>query len=61
MHVSLNNPSTPVHYEMLGFDSLLGSHYDKYEVVYANFDTSTPKAEVFDTPEGKSHFFTLKV
>lgn len=46
------DPPTPHHYEMLGFDSLLGSHYDKYEVDYVNYDTDMPPASVFDIPEG---------
>lgn len=27
----------PVHYYMLGYDSLLGSHYDRYDVSYFNY------------------------
>lgn len=29
--------STPVLYYMLGYDSLLGSHYDRYDITYHNF------------------------
>ncbi|XP_065433106.1 digestive cysteine proteinase 2-like isoform X2 [Chrysemys picta bellii] len=39
----------PVHYEMRGFNSLLGSHYDKYELDYSGFARSFP-AEVLDLP-----------
>ncbi|OXB74246.1 UNVERIFIED_CONTAM: hypothetical protein H355_011698 [Colinus virginianus] len=39
----------PVHYEMQGYNSLLGSHYDKYEIAYTDFDNSFP-ASVFDIP-----------
>lgn len=39
----------PVHYEMRGYNSLLGSHYDKYEIAYADFDNSYPPS-VFDLP-----------
>lgn len=39
----------PVHYEMRGYNSLLGSHYDKYEITYTDFDNSFP-ASIFDLP-----------
>lgn len=39
----------PVHYEMRGYNSLLGSHYDKYEISYTEFDNSFPPS-VFDVP-----------
>uniref|UniRef100_A0A8C3PVL0 Uncharacterized protein n=1 Tax=Chrysolophus pictus TaxID=9089 RepID=A0A8C3PVL0_CHRPC len=39
----------PVHYEMHGYNSLLGSHYDKYEISYTDFDNSFPPS-VFDIP-----------
>ncbi|XP_065277967.1 uncharacterized protein LOC135893925 [Emys orbicularis] len=39
----------PVHYEMRGFNSLLGSHYDKYELDYSGFARSYP-ARVLDLP-----------
>ncbi|XP_067399459.1 digestive cysteine proteinase 1-like [Emydura macquarii macquarii] len=39
----------PVHYEMRGFNSLLGSHYDKYEIDYSRFSRSFP-AGVLDLP-----------
>jgi hypothetical protein len=31
----------PVHYEMMGFNSLLGSHYDQYEIAYFNWRAGT--------------------
>lgn len=52
MHVSMDGTLKPIHYEMLGFDSLLGSHYDKYEIVYADYSTETPSPSVFEIPEG---------
>ncbi|XP_053123811.1 digestive cysteine proteinase 2-like isoform X2 [Hemicordylus capensis] len=39
----------PVHYEMQGFNSLLGSHYDKYEIDYTSFSHTFP-SDVFDLP-----------
>lgn len=43
--------ATPLHYEMLGYNTLLGSHYDKYLVDYKEFSTQVdPK--VFLLPEG---------
>ena len=37
---------------MLGYDTLLGSHYDKYEVLYTYFDIGVPTEEIFKIPEG---------
>lgn len=46
-------PATPLHYEMMGYNTLLGSHYDKYLVDYKEFSTHVdPK--VFSLPEGMS-------
>ncbi|XP_034401177.1 digestive cysteine proteinase 1-like [Cyclopterus lumpus] len=45
--------ATPLHYEMLGYNTLLGSHYDKYLVDYKEFSVRVdPK--VFSLPEGMS-------
>ncbi|KAG7280469.1 hypothetical protein CRUP_033770 [Coryphaenoides rupestris] len=41
------DPPTPVHYEMMGYDTLLGSHYDKYLVDY--------KCEGFPGPGVEHH------
>lgn len=41
----------PLYYEMIGYDSLLGSHYDRYYVEYYNFDTSEVSPTVFDIPK----------
>lgn len=44
-------PVLPVHYEMMGYNTLLGSHYDKYLVDYKDFSTHVdPK--IFTLPEG---------
>lgn len=44
-------PATPLHYEMMGYNTLLGSHYDKYLVDYKEFSTHVdPK--VFSLPDG---------
>ncbi|XP_030203114.1 digestive cysteine proteinase 1 [Gadus morhua] len=47
------DPAVPHHYEMMGYDTLLGSHYDKYLVDYNEF---SPKMDpkVFSLPEGMS-------
>ncbi|TNM93292.1 hypothetical protein fugu_018694 [Takifugu bimaculatus] len=45
------SPVLPVHYEMMGYNTLLGSHYDKYLVDYKDFSTHVdPK--IFTLPEG---------
>nr|XP_034314360.1 uncharacterized protein LOC105346357 [Crassostrea gigas] len=40
--------SAQVRYEMMGYDTLLGSHYDKYYLDYSNFQNKTLNASVFD-------------
>lgn len=40
----------PVRYEMHGYDSLLGSHYDKYYLDYINFGTNNIDSKKFDPP-----------
>ena len=59
MYTSLTYPVKPVHYEMLGFDSLLGSHYDKYEIDYVDYSDEMPPPGSFDIPEGL--FFSFYV
>uniref|UniRef100_A0A4W5N6C3 Zgc:110239 n=1 Tax=Hucho hucho TaxID=62062 RepID=A0A4W5N6C3_9TELE len=45
--------ATPLHYEMMGYNTLLGSHYDKYLVDYKEFSSKfDPK--VFALPDGMS-------
>lgn len=41
----------PVHYEMMGYNTLLGSHYDKYLVDYSDFSSRIDPKD-FDLPEG---------
>lgn len=38
----------PVRYEMKGFNSLLGSHYDHYYLNYDWYSYETPDADVFE-------------
>lgn len=42
--------NVPVRYEMLGYDTLLGSHYDKYVVLYTSFSDSVPPDNIFEIP-----------
>ena len=48
MYASVTEPPDPVHYEMLGYDTLLGSHYDKYEIDYADYSPQMPPPDIFD-------------
>jgi hypothetical protein len=38
----------PVRYEMLGYDTLLGSHYDKYYLDYSNYKAGPVNATAFN-------------
>ena len=44
----ISEAGNPVRYEMLGYDSLLGSHYDKYEVEYRDYSPKMPCPDTFD-------------
>ena len=48
MFASVTDSPDPVHYEMLGYDTLLGSHYDKYEIDYSNYSPEMPPPDIFD-------------
>ncbi|TRZ00462.1 hypothetical protein DNTS_033225 [Danionella cerebrum] len=50
---SNDSPATPQHYEMMGYNTLLGSHYDKYIVDYSDFSPEVDK-EIFNLPGGMS-------
>ncbi|XP_033231685.1 digestive cysteine proteinase 1 [Belonocnema kinseyi] len=45
---SVDMEPIPVRYEMRGFNSLLGSHYDHYYLEYEWYSFDTPSAEVFE-------------
>ena len=42
------NQPIPIYYLMMGYDSLLGSHYDKYEVLYETYTTGPIDPKMFD-------------
>ena len=46
-----NSNPIPVQYLMNGYDSLLGSHYDKYEVYYRNYRSADIEPDVFELPD----------
>ena len=48
MYASVTESPDPVHYEMRGYDTLLGSHYDKYEIDYADYSPHAPPPDIFD-------------
>ncbi|CAF3433511.1 unnamed protein product [Rotaria sp. Silwood1] len=37
----------PIHYEMFGYDTLIGSHFDKYTIDYYNYDEEPIDANLF--------------
>jgi len=44
----------PIRYEMMGYDNLLGSHYDKYYVDYLQIDVHKSLDDsIFKTPASK--------
>merc|ERR1719376_1652739 len=46
--------AVPIHYEMRGYNSLLGSHFDHYYLTYENFSPEVPDDSVFDLYLSKS-------
>jgi hypothetical protein len=40
----------PLFYEMIGYDTLLGSHYDRYYIEYFNFKLDDISPSVFSLP-----------
>ena len=44
--------TVPVRYEMKGFNSLLGSHYDHYYLDYTSFSAELPSEDVFTVDRG---------
>jgi len=38
----------PARYSMMGYDSLFGSHYDEYEMIYSAYQPGAQNADVFD-------------
>lgn len=45
------SPAKPWHYEMMGFNTLLGSHYDKYLLDYSDYSPQMDPS-IFKLPEG---------
>ncbi|XP_033113650.1 digestive cysteine proteinase 2-like isoform X2 [Anneissia japonica] len=50
--VSQTQPPRPVRYEMIGYDTLIGSHYDRYYVDYYVYSTKPIDDFQFDLPKG---------
>lgn len=49
----------PVHYEMFGYDSLIGSHFDKYYIDYYNYDENPIDPSIFDITRRSLNFFRV--
>lgn len=43
----------PVRYEMRGFNTLLGSHFDHYYLDYDWYSFETPSSEVFQVEQSE--------
>lgn len=49
--------AVPVRYEMKGFNSLLGSHFDHYYLEYEWYSVDPIDSDVFSIPGGKDQFY----
>lgn len=68
-HLPQKKEPIPVRYEMIGFNSLLGSHYDHYYLEYDWYSFDTPSEDVFKITEnstcvsfpgpGENHIYTF--
>lgn len=47
-----SSDKTPFMFYFLGYDILLGSHYDEYVIFYDKFVAKMPSKHVFDVPNG---------
>lgn len=53
--VTTTMPPRPVQYMMMGFDSLLGSHFDEYIIDYDFYDEATAISDdIFSIPKSES-------
>lgn len=43
----------PIRYEMKGYNTLLGSHYDHYYLDYETFTAEDPSEDVFNIDPGE--------
>jgi hypothetical protein len=57
--VEKRHPPVPVRYEMVGYDTLLTSYYDKYVIDYASFEKWEYEKAIFDIPESKNAIFSV--
>ncbi|KAK9957599.1 hypothetical protein ABG768_011836 [Culter alburnus] len=49
-----DSPAVPYHFEMEGFNTLLGSHKDKYMIDYSDFSSQT-ESDIFTPPGGMTY------
>jgi hypothetical protein len=47
----------PVYYEMFGYDTLIGSHFDKYIIDYYGYDEGPIDPMIFHVTDGKENKF----
>lgn len=47
----------PVHYEMFGYDTLIGSHFDKYTIDYYAYNEDPINATIFHVTDCKANIF----
>ncbi|ROL48648.1 Counting factor associated protein D [Anabarilius grahami] len=48
------SPAVPYHFEMKGFNTLLGSYNDKYMIDYSDFSSHT-ESDIFTPPGGRTY------
>lgn len=58
---SIEKIPIPVRYEMRGFNSLLGSHYDHYYLDYDSFSIDRPNDDVFKMTESEKLCCTITI
>jgi len=52
LYTTRTQPSIPLQYDMMGYDTLLASYYDKYILQYEHFEVWNYDFQVFEIPSG---------
>lgn len=57
--VEKRQPPAPVRYEMVGYDTLLISYYDKYIIKYQTFEKWEYDKAIFKIPQGEPGMMSM--
>ena len=61
LYTSRDQLSVPLEYDMMGYDTLLASYYDKYVLSYTKFEPWKYDFTVFEIPSSMYNFMIFLV